>query len=459
MTDVERRVGWGPLAVERDRFRHIFALALPIIGGMVSQNVLNIVDTLMVSQLGPDALAAVGLAGFTNFLCMAFVTGLAAGVQAMASRRKGEGRDTETAIPLNGGLLMVAALSVPLSVGLIIAAPYFFPILNPDAEVVEIGVPYLQSRLVAIIAVGANFAFRGYWNGISMSRLYLRTIVVMHVCNVALSYVLIFGALGAPELGATGAGIGTAASTFIGTAYYFYLGRKYARGAGFLRGMPGWDTMRKMIRLSVPSGVQQTFFAAGLTVFFVIVGRVGTVELAAASVLINITLVAILPGLGLGLAAASLVGQALGRGDPDEAEGWGWDVVRVAAVVMGVLGLPMLVAPGLILAPFFDTSIPREAAALEMSLLPLRLVGATIIFDAVGMVLLNALIGAGATRMAMIVSILAQWGAFLPVAYVVGPGLGGGLLAIWIAYISYRSGVGFVLAILWRRRGWASIEV
>jgi Na+-driven multidrug efflux pump len=86
-------------------------------------------------------------------------------------------------------------------------------------------------------------------------------------------------------------------------------------------------------------------------------------------------------------------------------------------------------------------------------------VGATIIFDAVGMVLLNALVGAGATRMAMIVSILAQWGLFLPVAYVVGPVLGGGLLAIWIAQISYRSGLGLVLAVIWRRRGWASIEV
>jgi putative MATE family efflux protein len=390
---------------------------------------------------------------------MAFVTGLAAGVQAMASRRKGEGRDSETAVPLNGGLVMVVVLSIPLSIGLIIAAPYFFPVLNSDPNVVDIGVPYLQSRLVAIVAVGSNFAFRGYWNGVSMSRLYLRTIVVMHVCNVVISYILIFGALGAPELGATGAGVGTAISTFIGTAYYFYLGAKHARAGGFLRGIPSWETMRSMIRLSVPSGVQQTFFAAGLTVFFVIVGKVGTVDLAAAAVLINITLVAILPGLGLGLAAASLVGQALGRKDADEAEAWGWDVVRVAAVVMGVLGLPMLIAPQLILAPFFDASIPREAAALELAQLPLRLVGATIIFDAVGMVLLNALIGAGATRVAMIVSIVAQWGVFLPIAYLVGPILGGGLLAIWIAQIAYRSGLGVVLALMWRRRSWASIEL
>lgn len=459
MTGADKRVGWGPLSVERDRLRTILALALPIIGGMVSQNVLNIVDTLMVSRLGPEALAAVGLGGFTNFLATAFVTGLAAGVQAMAARRKGEGRDGETAVPLNGGLLMVLVLAVPLSVILVLLVPHFFPYLNGDPKVIAQGVPYLQARLFAIVAIGCNYAFRGYWNGVSMSRLYLRTIVVMHACNVVISYVLIFGVGGAPALGTEGAGIGTAASTFIGTGYYFYLGRKYARGAGFLHGIPSWQTMRSMIRLSVPSGVQQTFYAAGLTVFFVIVGRVGTPELAAANVLINVSLIAILPGLGLGLAAASLVGQALGRKDPDDASRWAWDVVRTATIIMGLLGLPMLLMPGVILDPFFDLSKAGEATALALALAPLRLVGAAIILDATGMVLLNALIGAGATRMAMTVSIVAQWGVFLPVVYLVGPILGGGLLAIWIANISYRSLQALVLAGIWRSRKWADIDI
>lgn len=439
--------------------RQILVLALPIIGGMVSQNVLNIVDTLMVSRLGPAALAAVGLGGFTNFLAMAFVTGLSAGVQAMASRRKGEGRHSETAVPLNGGLIMVAAVAIPLSALLVFAAPYFFPLLSSDPEVVAHGVPYLQARLVAIIAVGSNFAFRGYWNGIGKSYVYMLTIVIMHVCNVALSYVLIFGELGMPELGTMGAGIGTAASTFIGAGIYFAMTASTERDAGFLGGVPDWATIKSMIRISVPNGVQQTFFAAGLTAFFVIVGLVGTRELAAANVLVNIMLVAVLPGLGLGLAAASLVGQALGRKDPDDAERWGWDVVRVASLVMGVLGLPMLIVPEVMLDPFFDLAKADEAAALALAVWPLRLIGLFIILDGTGMVLLNALLGAGATRPAMIVSIAMQWGLFLPVAYVVGPVLGGGLIAIWIAQMSYRSLQALVLAGIWRSRRWASIEL
>ena len=424
---------------------------------MVSQNILNLVDTLMVGRLGSDALAAVGMGGFVNFLSTAFITGLAAGVQAMAARRKGQGRIGETAVALNGGLLMVVVFGVPLTIATVLLAPFVYPtMVNHDAKVVALGVPYLQVRLLAMISVGANFAFRGYWNGISRPGLYLRTLLIMHGCNVVISYVLIFGAMGFPALGVQGAAVGTAISTCIGTLYYLYLGRRYAKGAGFLRGLPSFRTMRVMVGLSIPSGVQTAFFAGGLTALFSIVARVGTPELAAAGVLVNIMLVAILPGLGLGLAAASLVGQALGRKDPDDAVRWGWDVVRIAAVVMGGLGLPMLLIPKLILSPFF---LQTEQVPFLLAVRPLQVVGATIGFDAAGMVLLNALHGAGATKLAMMVSIATQWGLFLPIAFLVGPTLGYGLLGIWIAQAAYRTLQAGVLAALWRSKRWARVAI
>ena len=104
----------------KDRRNRIFGLALPIIGGMVSQNLLNLVDTGFVSRLGDEALAAVGQGSFANFMCVAFITGLAPGVQATAARRKGEGKDDETAVPLNGGLVLATGLGVPLAAGFIV---------------------------------------------------------------------------------------------------------------------------------------------------------------------------------------------------------------------------------------------------------------------------------------------------------------------------------------------------
>ena len=88
-----------------------------------------------------------------------------------------------------------------------------------------LGVPYLQARLFGMVGVGLNFAFRGYWNGINLSVIYLRTLVLMHTCNIFLNYVLIFGAWGFPEMGATGAGVGTAIATYLGSHEAYRHGR------------------------------------------------------------------------------------------------------------------------------------------------------------------------------------------------------------------------------------------
>lgn len=444
-----------------ERQRRIFQLALPIIGGMVSQNVLNLVDLAMVGSLGDPAVAAIGVGSFANFLATAFITGLSPGVQAMASRRKGEGKLGEAARPLNGALVIAATIGIPASIVLYFLVPALFPILNPDPEVVGNGVPYLQARIVAMTAVGMNFAFRGYWNGVDLSKLYLRTLLFMHASNILLNWVFIFGNLGAPELGAPGAGVASAIATYAGTGFYFVLGYRHARGAGFLKSLPSRQTLRTVLRLGIPTGFQQLAFAAGYNALFWILGHIdyggvshSTADVAAANAILNLTLVAILPGLGLGIAAATLVGQALGRKDPDDAYRWGWDVVKVAIVIMGALGLPMLLIPDIVLSPFL-----HEAETLTMARAPLRLVGAAIAADAVGMVLMNAMLGAGATRTTMVVSVTLQWGLFLPVAFVLGPVLGFGLFPIWAAQVGYRVLTAVAFTVLWRRRGWANIEV
>jgi putative MATE family efflux protein len=445
----------------RDRTKRILGIALPIIGGMVSQNVLNLVDLAMVATEGDAAVAAVGVGGFANFLAFSFITGLSASVQTIAARRKGEGRDSETALPLNAALLLGIVTGIPLSAVLYMLVPWFFPLQNPDPAVVEVGVPYLQVRLIAMVAVASNFAFRGYWNAVDLSKLYLRTLLVMHACNIFLNWVLIFGNLGSPALGAYGAGLSSAIATYIGTGFYVLLGLRHARGAGFLRSLPNRDTLRSIITLAVPNGLQQFAFAAGFNALFWILGHIGlgkdghsTVDVAAANALVNVTLVALLPGIALGIAAASLVGQALGRKDPDDAYAWGWEVAKIAVWVMGGLGLPMAIAPDLVLSPFLSS-----ADALAAARLPMRWVGLFIAFDGIGMVLMNAMLGAGANRTAMIVSVALQWGLFLPIAFVLGPILGFGLLPIWIAQLSYRALAAVAFAVLWKRRSWASIQV
>ena len=437
-----------------DRRKTIFALALPIIGGMLSQNLLNVVDTWMIGGLGDAALAAVGLGNFANFMASAFITGLSAGVQAVAARRLGEGRLDEMAVPLNAGLMLAIGLGVPLTITLFLLVPFLFPYLNDDPEVARLGIPYLQMRLLAMVALGSNFAFRGYWNAVNKSLNYFLTLILMHACNIAFNYVLIFGKLGFPELGVTGAGIGTTCATYVGTLAYAVWGLREAMAAGFLRRRPDRVTFASMLRISLPSALQQFLFAAGMTALFWIVGLVGTKQLAAANVLINLTLFAVLPALGFGLAATSLVSQALGRRAPDDAKAWAWDVAKLAVAVMTTIALPAMIAPRWLLSAFL-----HDPATLELAVTPLRLVALFIFTDGIGMVLMNSLLGAGDSRRVMFVAVGTQWLLFLPAAYIVGPMLGGGLTTIWALQIVYRVLQVVIFARMWQAGEWTKIKL
>jgi putative MATE family efflux protein len=388
-------------------------------------------------------------------MALSLISGLVSGgVQPMVARRQGEGRETETALPLNGGLLLALGLGTPLAFVFFCYTPQLFPFLSSDPAVVEHGVPYVQVRVLAMAAVAMNFAFRGFWNGVNRSRIYLRTLIVMHTTNIVLDWILIFGKLGAPALGTLGAGIASSAATALGTGFYVAMGLRHARQHGFLQRLPPPATLRTMLRLGGPVGLQQFFFFVGFTALLWIVGRVGTTELAVANVVLNVTLVAILPGIGLGLAAASLVGQALGRGDPEDARRWGWDVGKAGIVCTAVLSLPMLACPDLVLQVFL-----HEPQALAVGRVPLQLVGATLILDVLGLVLVNALIGAGDSQRVFLITVSLQWGLALPAAWVVGPGLGYGLTGIWCTVIAWRCLQAGLFSILWQRGAWKTRRV
>ena len=180
-----------------DRLKKILAISLPIMAGMMSQNVLNLVDIAMVGRLGPTHIAAVGLGGLCSFLMGAYVIGFAAAVQTMSARRLGEGRPETTAFPLNGGLMLAAAVGIPATIILIIITPRIYPFINHDAEVISLGIPYLKARLIATVAMGMNFSFSGFWNGTNRSHRYMSVLIATNVLNIFFNWVFIFGHLGA----------------------------------------------------------------------------------------------------------------------------------------------------------------------------------------------------------------------------------------------------------------------
>lgn len=441
--------------VPPDRLQRILTLGLPIVGAMVSMVLMGLIDIAMVGMLGNVALAAVGISSFAAYIYLGIFWGISIAVQATASRRKGEGRPEECGTFLNAGLLIILLIAPILSTLLYFLVPYLVPLLNSDPLLIEAAIPYLRWLVIQGLFVGIVSAFNGFWNAIDLSRIYMKALISMHLSNVLFNYMFIFGNLGAPELGVEGAGLGTALASVIGTILYIRLGFKYGREYGFLKKFPSRDEFRSVLKLAIPAALQQLLDSTALTLMYRIVGLTGTMELAAYSVLINFINLVGLPAWGFGTAGATLVGQALGAKNVDDASRWAWDVIKVGVLGMGLLGLPFWLIPDLILSIWI-----HDAATVDIARLPTRILGLMIMINGVGYMLSSMLNGAGDVRRVTYVNLYSQWFLLLPGAYLLGPMAGFGLIGIWCMHqFGYRALQSLIFAYFWRTRLWAKIRI
>lgn len=430
------------------RHGRVMRLALPIMLGMLSQSMLNLIDAALVGHLGQEALAGVGLGGYAMFMVTAVVFGLSSSVQSQTAYDMGAGR-CNASRPLSAGLTIGVLVAIPLSCVAWWQAPALLQLLAPSEEVTHIAVEYFRWRVISLTAIALTLCFRGYWNGLQHTHLYLRIIVIVHVVNVFASASLIYGLAGLPALGANGAGIGTTLSLLIGLILWTSITLKHTRVFSFK--LPRLSAVRSTLSLAIPHSMQQLWFSAGYAVLFWLLGRMGTESVAVGHVLVNLSLLLILPGVGVGMAAMSLVGEALGREDQQAAHRWGIDALRVAGTLLAVLALPMLLFPDTVLAIFFT-----DPELIQLGTLPLQITGFMIVLDAAALVLAQALMGAGAQRTVMLLTLTMQWLVFLPLAWWVGIGMGYGLLGVWLAQLFYRLLNSGSFLWIWQRRRWLS---
>ncbi|MDJ0839545.1 MAG: MATE family efflux transporter [Acidobacteriota bacterium] len=442
-------------ALSGERFRAVFRLALPIIAGMGSQNLLNLVDTAMVGSLGTASLAAVGISSMAVWVITSVLQGLGPAVQAVTARRLGEGKiERLHQAMVNAGYLVIL-VGIPYTWLLLELVPVIFGLLTTNREIFAIGVSYTNIRLYTVVIIGVNFCFRGYFNGRKQSILYMQTLLLMHPINMVLNFLLIFGHLGLPAMGADGAALGTAIATTLGCLNYIRLMLKH-RNKSFSMSPRELSTrtMGALVRIGLPSCVQILSLALGYLVFFRIAELVGPEALAATNVLINLNLVCILVSLGLGIATITLVGNALGEGKPAEARQWVKSTAFIACTGMAVIGSILAAFPTTWLTLF-----TREEAVISIAVIPLVLMGLSQVLDAAGIILSHAHLGGGASKTVMIISFVNQWLILLPACYIWVTWFQGELLQLWICMVIYRllQVVSYLISI--RRGGWLKVAL
>ncbi len=440
------------------RSKELLLLAGPIIAGMGSQIVLNLVDTAMVGAIGPAPQAAAGLGSFTYLVVANLIIGVGMAVQATVARRDGEDDKGSAGAALDTGLVIAIGVGLPLGYGLAQVAPDAFSLLTDDPEVAIGGGGYLAIRLMGLGAVAANYCFRGFYNGIGRSVVYLVSIVLIHATNIFLNWVFIYGNLGAKPMGVRGAALASVLAAVFGVCFYTILTlvqsdiRRTFRPFRFASITLG--RLRRMVTLAWPEGLRGVMVTLGFLIFLELHEAFGTREAAAGTILINVASAGFLLALGMGFACATMVGRHLGRGEPEQARRMVWLGARLAMV--GLLVPSILLA---VFAPQVLSLFTPDVPVVETATPALRLFAIAATFDALPVVLVFSLQGAGATRWVAGVQVMQQYVLLIPLALLLGFSLGLGVFGLWVGLLLSRIGMlGFGLAKI-RSDSWTRIEV
>jgi len=448
---------WQRMRPHPERVRTVVRLAYPVALGMISITLLNVVDTAMLGRLGSIPLAAAGISGVAYFAVVFSIAGIGIGVQTLTARRFGEGDLRQCGQVLNAGIFLALVTGIPLVLASGAIAHVVSPFLSQQSEVTGLGAVYMRYRFLGSVFLLLNMVYRGFYNGIGDTRQQLVSAIIVTVSNILLDYALIFGNLGSPKMGIAGAAIASTLATAIGSAYFFAISllRKYRQVYRLYRHfMHALSRVRPIVRLSLPVMGQRLMSNGTFFVFFSIVARIGTMELAASNIIRSVIGLSIMPAIGIGVAAMTLVGQNLGARKPDEAEVFAWDAAKLAAYLMAGIGLLFVAFPRFIFMVY--TSDP---AVIALGRTPLIYLGLTQAFGGISLVLEQSLQGAGNTRYVMFAEIIVCSLFYLPVAYLLGIRAHLGITGAWLGELAYWIMMSSLMAAKFRTGTWKSITV
>jgi putative MATE family efflux protein len=410
---------------------------------------MGLVSAGMVGRLGEAALAGVGVAGALFGVLLALLYGPVAAVQALTARAFGAGRAADAGRVLNEGLLLGGGVSLVLAALAMFGCAALLPAVLHDRAAAADGARYLLGFGPIVVCLAINMTFAAHWNGAAAPRRVFYIGVLQLPLHVLFNYALVFGHFGAPGLGVFGAGLGSTLAAACASLVHVALATRIAPVAGFLRARPTWTGVRTLLAIGLPISLQQAMLGVGLAIYFAIVARIGVGAAAGLNAIGSLLAIPALLASGVGAAASTYVGAALGRADEPGAARTGWRSARLGVLVVAPLALVLALAPGQALGLFL-----KDPASVAQAMLPLRILAIAAIADAFTGALISALTGAGATRLASALSFTLQWALQLPLCWYVGTVLGFGLTGVGVVFLARGLIEAAILAALWRAGWW-----
>lgn len=439
---VEREPGALRLPTRRE-LRDVTRLAGPIVVVQVGLMLMGVVDTAMVGHIDDTALGGVALGNLLWIVVTMPGQGTLMALDPLVAQAVGANDDAAITRGLQRGLVLAAGITVLASVALLPGEWFFTRLRQPEA-VVPIGAQFARISIAGTLPYFAFIVFRQTLQAFRRVRPIVAAVLVGNVVNAVLDWMLIFGHLGAPRMGALGSAWASSVSRWVACAALAWFGRDLL--APYLRRLRH-DTfdlasIGRLLVLGVPIGVHQwievTAFSAGL----VLVGWMGTVSVAAHQIAITLASLTYMVPLGVSAAAAVLVGHAIGRGDSEAARREAGAAIACGVGFMAVTAILLITTAGPLARTFTS-----EAAVLRIAVVLIPIAGVFQVFDGIQGVSSGILRGAGDTHVPAILNLTGYTvglavGWWLAFRHDMGPG------GIWWGLVAGLAAV--ALALGWR---------
>jgi MATE family multidrug resistance protein len=494
--------------------RDVLKLAGPVVLAMLTQTSINIMDTVMVGWLDPSySIAGQSALGYSLpllWLVGGFLSSISVGTLAIAARRYGEGKEGESGGALTNSAFITVLTGAVLSIAGYLAVPYVFPLLNDNESVMAFGIPYSQVRILGVLAMATTISYKSFFDGISQTKVHMWAAIVMNIANITLNYSLIFGIGPFPRLYVYGAGVASLIATYIGLALmvvWSLKGEYMKRFDYYNRKKLNKRVMWDIVRVSMPGGLATIFVMLGFLVFLKIVGQLDALAVnqilrtvpaytgkaadavmgfqhalfgasdfhgrifasdlglmsietrppiytSATKVVMDIMSLTFMSAMAFGTATATLVSQSMGKGDMALAERYGWESIKLSGLIFGLIGVVTLIFPEPTLR-----LISRDEAVIEAAIPILQAMAAIESLMAAALVFTQALFGAGNTKFVMWVEIVLHALCLIPLAYLFGITLEGGLFGAWMAVVTYIVLLALIMGWKFREGSWKKIQV
>ncbi|WP_245990141.1 MATE family efflux transporter [Tabrizicola piscis] len=431
--------------------RETLALGLPLAGSHLAQMALHVTDVVMMGRYGVVPLAAVVLGASSFFIVYVLGSGFAKAVMPMVAAALGRGDEAQVRRDTRMGIWLSILFGV-------LVFPVFWwsgPILlalGQNSEVAAIAESYLRLVGLGLVPALVVTVLQSYLSALGRTQIVLWVTLVAVGVNVTVNYALIFGNWGLPELGAQGAAVATVTVQVLSLlALGLYAGllpslRRFHLFQRFWR--PDWHAMRLVWRLGVPIGLTGLAEGGLFHASALMMGWIGTVELAAHGIALEVAALTFMLHVGLSSAATIRIARFDGRGDRVALKAAAKIAVAISTGVAVASVVLFVSLPEPIVSLFLDLKKPESAAILAYGSVLLMLAALFQLADALQVMALGLLRGVQDTRVPMWLAAVSYWLIGIPCSYVLAFPLGFGGVGLWLGLV-----VGLVCAavsLMWR---------